>query len=79
MCDVTITLKNGRVLEGRCDIIRGEPANPADPQDYRDKFVGLARRTWPGRTDAALNGLYDQALKLDQLPDMRGLCGPDGF
>lgn len=79
VCDVTITLKNGRVLKGRCDIIRGEPANPADPQDYRDKFVGLARRTWPARTDAALNGLYDQALKLDQLPDMRVLCGPDGF
>ncbi|MES2910806.1 MAG: MmgE/PrpD family protein [Pseudomonadota bacterium] len=75
VCDVAITLKNGGVLKGRCDIIRGEPANPADPDDYRDKFLGLARRVWPDWADDRLAALQEGALHVDRLGNMRELTG----
>lgn len=74
VCDVTITLESGGVLNGRCDIIRGEPANPADPQDYRDKFLGLARRVWPEWSAEQLNAVYEEALHVDDVADLRQLA-----
>lgn len=75
-CDVRILLKSGAQLVGRCDTIRGEPANPADPAEYRDKFMDLARRVWP--TDR-LQALHDEAMHADRLVSMRELGMSAGF
>lgn len=68
-CELQIELKDGRRLNGRCTIIRGEPAHPADPQDYRDKFMALAARVWPADR---LEGLYQQARYPESLPTLQG-------
>jgi 2-methylcitrate dehydratase PrpD len=68
-CDLTLTLKDGRQLQGRCEVIRGEPANPADPQDYRDKFMALGARVWP---EHQLEALYQQALYPERLQSLQG-------
>ena len=68
-CELQIELKDGRRLSGRCTIIRGEPAHPADPQDYRDKFMALAARVWPADR---LEDLYQQARHPESLPTLQG-------
>ena len=72
LCDVRILLKSGMQLAGHCDTIRGEPGNPADPAEYRDKFMDLARRVWPADR---LDALHDEALHVDRLTSMRELGG----
>lgn len=68
-CELTVVLRDGRRLQGRCEVIRGEPANPADPQDYEDKFMALAGRVWPA---SRLQALYQQARHPESLTDLRG-------
>ncbi len=70
ICDLTITLKNGTKFVGRTDVIRGEPANPADASDYRDKFMDMAVRAWPADK---LDALFDAAMNVDKLGNMRDL------
>lgn len=69
MCELSVWLKDGRRLQGRCDIIRGEPAHPADVQDYQDKFMALGARVWP---EHRLPELYSQALYPERLPSLEG-------
>jgi hypothetical protein len=66
---LTVVLRGGRRLQGRCEVIRGEPAHPADPQDYKDKFMALAARVWPA---SRLETLYQQARHPDSLASLRG-------
>lgn len=68
-CELTLTLTDGRQLQGRCEVIRGEPAHPADPQDYRDKFMALAARVWPQHR---LEALYQQARHPERLHSLQG-------
>lgn len=69
LCELVLVLKDGRRLQGRCEVIRGEPANPADPQDYRDKFMALAARVWPADR---LETLYEQARHPERLASLDG-------
>lgn len=68
-CELTLVLRGGQRLQGRCEVIRGEPANPADAQDYKDKFMALAGRVWPA---SRLEPLYQQARHPESLTDLRG-------
>lgn len=72
LCEVKITYTNGRQLIGKCEIIRGEPSNPARPEEYYDKFVALTSRVWPEREILAL---YDAAFFPEKLNSLRGLGG----
>jgi 2-methylcitrate dehydratase PrpD len=68
-CELTVVLRDGRRLSGRCETIRGEPDHPADPQDYRDKFMALASRIWPADR---LGQMYEQARHPERLPSLQG-------
>jgi 2-methylcitrate dehydratase PrpD len=68
-CELTVVLRGGRRLQGRCEVIRGEPAHPADPQDYKDKFMALAARVWPA---SRLEALYQQARHPESLASLQG-------
>lgn len=68
-CELHLDLRAGRRLSGRCDIIRGEPAHPADPQAYREKFMALAARVWPADE---LETLYEQARHPERLDSLQG-------
>ncbi|NYE24495.1 MmgE/PrpD family protein [Pigmentiphaga litoralis] len=76
LCDVVITLKDGTVLSGHTDVIRGEPANPADPQEYQAKFFDIARRAWP---DDRVADIHAEAMQIDAVADMRALGGVAGL
>lgn len=68
-CELTVVLRSGRRLQGRCEVIRGEPANPADRQDYRNKFMALTSRIWPIEH---LEVLYQQARHPEHIESLRG-------
>jgi 2-methylcitrate dehydratase PrpD len=72
LVDVAVVLKDGRRLEGHCDIMRGEPGNPATRQEYRDKFFGLVEPLW----GADLAGrVYEDAMQVERLASLRELAG----
>jgi 2-methylcitrate dehydratase PrpD len=73
-CELTLHLRDGRRLEGRCEIIRGEPANPADPAAYRGKFMALAARVWPADR---LESLYEEAQFPERLDSLEGWGSAD--
>ena len=68
-CELSLLLRGGRRLHGRCEVIRGEPANPAPAQEYRDKFMALAARIWPADR---LEDLYTQARFPEGLDRLQG-------
>jgi 2-methylcitrate dehydratase PrpD len=49
---VVVELADGRRIEGRCEIMRGEPGNPHAPHEIAAKFHALADPVW-GRERAA--------------------------
>jgi len=73
-CELTLHLRDGRRLEGRCEIIRGEPENPADPAAYREKFMALAARIWPVER---LESLYEEAQHPERLSSLDGWGSAD--
>jgi 2-methylcitrate dehydratase PrpD len=68
-CELVVRLRDGRQLDGRCEVIRGEPAHPAEPADYREKFMALAARVWPADR---LERLYVEAQHPEQLASLGG-------
>lgn len=66
-CDVTIRLRDGRALEGRCEVMKGEPANPHRPEDVERKFFDLTTPVWGAERSRRL---YDGLLSLESVPDM---------
>ncbi len=68
ICDLRIHLRGGKLLTGRCEVIRGEPANPADASDYADKFFDMAQRAW---SVERATELHRRLLAIDQEPDLR--------
>jgi 2-methylcitrate dehydratase PrpD len=67
LCDVTIRLTGGGTLEGRCEVMKGEPANPHRPEDVERKFFDLTTPVWGAERS---RGLYDGLLSLESAPDM---------
>jgi 2-methylcitrate dehydratase PrpD len=67
LCDVAIRLRDGRALEGRCEVMKGEPSNPHRPQDVERKFFDLTTPVWGAERSRKL---YDALLSLESVPDM---------
>ncbi len=69
LCDVAIRLEDGRTIEGRCEIMKGEAENPHRPEEVEKKFFDLTVPVWGA--DRAQK-LYEGLLCLESVPDMRG-------
>ena len=65
--EVTIELRDGRVLHGRCDNPFGSYAVPPGVDSLRAKFLALVGAVLPSQ---AAEKLWQQALAVDQLEDM---------
>jgi len=66
VCELRIVLDDGRALEGRCAVMKGEPANPHPPQALEKKFLALGTPLW-GRE--AAERLLAGCLRIENLPD----------
>jgi 2-methylcitrate dehydratase PrpD len=67
LCEVSIRLQGGRSLEGRCEIMKGEPGNPHRPEDVERKFFDLTNPVWGAER---ARKLYDAVLALESETDM---------
>jgi 2-methylcitrate dehydratase PrpD len=66
LCDVAIHLSGGRVVRGRCEIMKGEPANPHRPEEIEKKFFDLTVPVWGAeRADR----LYQGIMRLEDVPN----------
>ena len=74
VCDLKIILMDGKVLEGRCLIMKGEPANPHRPSELEAKFMQLGVPVWGEDT---ARQLLAGCLQLERLPDFGSFA--DGF
>ena len=74
VCDLKVTLTDGKVLEGQCLIMKGEPANPHGSAELEAKFMQLGVPVWGEET---ARGLLEGCLRLETLPDF-GIFA-DGF
>lgn len=71
-CDLTLTLRDGTRLQGRCDTMRGEPLNPADDAEFQAKFMAIGSPIWG---EARARALHAGALAVDAVADMRAFAG----
>jgi 2-methylcitrate dehydratase PrpD len=67
-CDVRIVLDDGKILEGRCIVMKGEPAKPHSPAQLDAKFMQLGAPLW-GELQA--RRLLEGCMKLEREPDFR--------
>jgi 2-methylcitrate dehydratase PrpD len=67
ICDVAIRMRDGRVVEGRCEVMKGEPANPHRPEDVEKKYFDLMPSVWGAER---ARKLYDSILALEETADM---------
>jgi 2-methylcitrate dehydratase PrpD len=74
VCDLKITLADGKVLEGRCLVMKGEPARPHSNAELEAKFLQLGVPVWGEETSRRL---LEGCLKLETLPDFGAFA--DGF
>jgi 2-methylcitrate dehydratase PrpD len=65
-CDLAITLADGATWEGRCTVMKGEPANPHRPEELERKFLDLGTPVW-GKGIA--EKLFDGLKSLENIPD----------
>jgi 2-methylcitrate dehydratase PrpD len=62
---VRITFTDGQLLFAEVDLPKGEPENPATPEEVRAKFMANAGRTL---ADDDAEALYETILDLDNRP-----------
>ena len=71
---VRVTLTDGRRLASKPCVARGNPENPLDPQEMRDKFRDLARpvlgRARCDAIEAAVDGLDGKEAGFGPLADL---------
>ena len=68
ICDVAIRFRDGNTIQGRCEVMKGEPSNPHRAEDVEKKYFDLMSPVWgPDRAQA----LYDAILALEDVADMR--------
>jgi 2-methylcitrate dehydratase PrpD len=65
ICELRIVLDDGRALEGRCTLMKGEPGNPHPPQALEKKFLELGTPLWG---EPIAKRLLAGCLKLEDLP-----------
>jgi 2-methylcitrate dehydratase PrpD len=68
LCEVVIHLKDGGSVRGRCEIMKGEPANPHRPEEVEKKFYDLTVPVWGSKR---ANDLYTALLTLEDVADLR--------
>jgi 2-methylcitrate dehydratase PrpD len=73
LCDVAIHVRGGQVIRGRCEIMRGEPANPHPPEEVERKFFDLTVPVWGGER---AKRLYQGLMRLEDVPNF-GEFGAD--
>jgi 2-methylcitrate dehydratase PrpD len=66
--ELRVVLRDGRVLEGRCEITSGEPERPHPPGALEAKYDALAVPIWGERGARAL---YEQCMTLDRVANLR--------
>ncbi len=79
ICDVVIHLRDGQAIRGRCEVMKGESANPHRTEDVEKKYFDLMTPVWGA--DRARK-LYDAVLKLEDVADMRAFgegCAPSAI
>jgi 2-methylcitrate dehydratase PrpD len=69
--ELAIVCADGRRLQGRCEITKGEPGNPHAPADIERKFNQLATPVW-GKTNAGR--IYDACMNIETAPDLSAFC-----
>jgi len=69
--ELAILCTDGRRLQGRCEITKGEPDNPHAPADIERKFNQLATPVW-GKANAAR--IYDACMKIEAARDLSTFC-----
>jgi 2-methylcitrate dehydratase PrpD len=65
-CELEISLDDGTTWEGRCTVMKGEPANPHRPEQLEAKFFELGTPVW-GR--AVTERLFAGIKDLENIPD----------
>ncbi len=73
-CDLKVVLKDGKVLEGRCLVMKGEPANPHSEGELEGKFMQLGVPLWGEETT---RGLLAGCLGLEKIENFGTFA--DGF
>jgi 2-methylcitrate dehydratase PrpD len=68
LCDVVIHLNDGSTVSGRCEIMKGEPANPHRPEEVEKKFFDLAVPVWGAER---ARKLYAGLLGLEEVANFR--------
>ena len=68
LVDVKISLTDGSVVTGRCEVTKGEPGNPHKPEELEGKFFELGTPAW-GKT--ITQKLYDGLMKLESIGNFR--------
>ncbi len=66
--DLQITLKGGNVLEGHCEVTKGEPANPHSSNELQGKFFRLGVPVWG---EPLTQQLFDGCMRIESIPDFR--------
>jgi len=72
ICVLKVVLRDGTTLEGRCEVMRGEPARPHDPSEVTHKFFDLGTPVW-GRELA--ERICADSMGIEEITDMRLFAG----
>lgn len=73
-CELTITLRDGTRLDGRCETMRGEPANPADEAEFAAKFMAIGTPVWG---ESRAQAIHAEAMAVERVADMGAFAGGD--
>ncbi|HEY6821612.1 MAG TPA: MmgE/PrpD family protein [Burkholderiales bacterium] len=65
VCELRIILDDGRAMEGRCTVMKGEPGKPHPPQALEKKFLELGAPLWG---EPVAKRLLEGCLKIESLP-----------
>ena len=66
LCDVHLHMKDGSKIHGKCEVTKGEPANPHAAEDLRRKFFDLGLAVWDEPTTQRL---YEACMGIEQISD----------
>lgn len=65
-CDICITLKDGTIHEGHCEVMKGEPSNPHSDADLRGKFFELGTPVWG---EPVTRQVFDAFMDIESMRD----------
>jgi len=64
-------MRDGTTHTGRCEVTKGEPANPHSPADLQGKFFRLGTPIWG---EANTRKLFEGCMGLERIPDFRAFA-----